>query len=241
MDVGSNTRETLASFYNRNKMIQRIPMLEDVARNVNVLFWGLSGRPVPPPGLFKARTVRKYAKHYGLRCLVETGTYRGGMIATVRRDFDEIYSIELSDRLHAIAQERFAKDKHVRLICGDSGEELPRVVERLVCPALFWLDAHYSGGETAEGIEGNPIMREIACILKDCKAHVILVDDMRLFGTDPAYPTSEALTAKITQMAGERVTLEIRDDILRITPTTLAVPEAVAGATGRARRADADA
>jgi hypothetical protein len=244
MDVGSNTREALASFYYRYKMIQRIPMLEDVARNVNMLFWRLSSRPIPPPGLFKARTVRKYAKQYGLRSLVETGTYRGGMIATVKRDFDEIYSIELSDKLHAVARERFAKDKHVTLICGDSGEELPRVVERLACPALFWLDAHYSGGETAKGIEGNPIMREIACVLKDRKAHVILVDDMRLFGADPAYPTPEALTAKITEMAGERVTLEIRDDILRITPTLAVLcdmPGALGGATDRARRADADA
>ncbi len=217
-------------------------MLDDVARNVNLVLWGLSGRAVPPPGLFKARTVRKYAKQYGLRCLVETGTYRGGMIATVKRDFDEIYSIELSEKLHVVARERFAKDKRVKLICGDSGEELPRVVERLACPALFWLDAHYSGGETANGIEGNPIMKEIACILKDRKEHVILVDDMRLFGADPAYPTSEALVAEITETAGERVMLEIRDDILRITPV-LAVPSdtpgALGGATDRARRAHA--
>jgi hypothetical protein len=193
-------------------------MLEDVARNVNLVLWGLSGRPVPPPGLFKARTVRKYARQYGLRCFVETGTYRGGMIATLKGDFDEIYSIELSDELHSAARERFARDRHIKLVCGDSGEELPRLMERLACQALFWLDAHYSGGETAKGIEGNPIMKEIACILKDRRAHVILVDDMRLFGTDPAYPTSEALIAKITETAGGRVKLEIRDDILRIAP-----------------------
>jgi hypothetical protein len=218
MDVGTNTRDSLASFYYRYKMIRRIPMLEDVARNVNVILWEVSGRPVPPPGLFKARTIRKYARQHGLRCFVETGTYRGGMIAALKGEFDEIYSIELSEELHSVARKRFAGDRHIKLICGDSAEELPRLVERLACPALFWLDAHYSGGETANGIQGNPIMKEIACVLKDCKAHVILVDDMRLFGTDPAYPASEALTTKIAEMAGERVRLEIRDDVLRITP-----------------------
>jgi hypothetical protein len=223
MDIGRNTRNILASLYYRcNGTIKRaipgIPMLEDVARNVNLVLWGLSGRPVPPPGLVKARTIRKYARQYGLRCFVETGTYRGGTIAALKGDFDEIYSIELSEELHAVARKRFARERHIKLICGDSGEELPRLMERLACPAVFWLDAHYSGGETAGGIEDTPIMKEIDCILKDRKTHVILVDDMRLFGTDPAYPTSEALIAKIVGMAGERVRLEIRDDVLRIAP-----------------------
>jgi hypothetical protein len=140
------------------------------------------------------------------------------MIATLKRHFDEIYSIELSPELHAAARQRFGAETHVKLIWGDSGDELPKLVERLACNSLFWLDAHYSGGETAKGIEDTPIIKEITCILKDDKAHVILVDDMRLFGADPAYPTSKALIAKIREMAGERVKLEIRHDILRIEP-----------------------
>jgi len=223
MDIGKYARDTLAWLYYRcngaiKSVILGIPLLVDVARNVNLALWGLSGRPVPPPGLFKIRTIRKYAKQYGLRCFVETGTYRGRMIAALKRDFDEIYSIELSEKLHSVARERFARDGHIKLICGDSGEELPRLMERLACQSLFWLDAHYCGGETAGRMQATPILKEIACVLNDRKAHVILVDDMRLFGADPAYPTSEALIAKIKEMAGEGVGLEIRDDILRIAP-----------------------
>jgi hypothetical protein len=208
----------LISQHNHSRVLEKVPMLENAARNLNLALWGLLGRSVPPPSLFKARTVRKYARRYGLSCLVETGTFRGGMIAALKRDFDEIYSIELSPELHAAARLRFNKDKHIELICGDSGDELPRLVERLARESLFWLDAHYSGGVTARGIKDTPIMKEIACILRDAKAHVILVDDMRLFGTDPAYPTSEALIAKIEELAGERVRVEVRDDILRIAP-----------------------
>lgn len=218
MNSISATREMVASKYGQSTMLRRMPILERVARNVNLALWGLSGKPVPPPGLFKARTVKKYARKYGLRCFVETGTYRGGMIVAVKGDFDEIYSIELSEKVHEFARERFARDTHVKLICGDSGEELPGLVEGLARPALFWLDAHYSGGETTEGTKGNPIMREVACILKDRKEHVILVDDMRLFGTDPAYPTPGALIGWIKETSGESVMLEIKDDILRITP-----------------------
>lgn len=218
MSVETTTRQMLALKYGQSSVLQKIPMLEGVARNVNLVLWGLSGRPVPPPGLFKARTIKRYARRYGLRCFVETGTYRGGMVAAVKQIFDEIYSIELSAKLHAFARERFREDGHVRLICGDSGEELPRVVEALTGRALFWLDAHYSGGETANGTGGNPIIKEITCILMHRKDHVILVDDMRLFGTDPSYPTRRVLLGGVKESAGEQVMLDIKDDILRITP-----------------------
>lgn len=220
MDKRENTREILAKQFGRSGVLQKIPMLEDVARNVNLMMWLLSGRPLPPPGLFKARTLRKYAKQYGLRCLVETGTFRGAMIAAVKEEFDQIYSIELSDKLYSAARERFAKNAHINLICGDSGEELARLVKHVRCRALFWLDAHYSGGETANGRGGVPVMKEIDCILKDRTDHVILVDDMRLFGTDATYPTMAELTGYIRETAGQRVAVEIKDDILRVTPVS---------------------
>lgn len=212
--------EVLASQLSGSKMLQMVPLLEPFAREVNLALWRLSGCPIPPPGLFKARTIRTYARQYSLRCLVETGTYRGNMIATLKRDFDQVYSIELSPELHAVAKHRFAGDSRINLVCGDSGVELPRILQRLTSSALFWLDAHHSGGETAQGTEDTPIMSEIACILRSPQAHVILVDDMRLFGTDPAYPTSEALIGKIAQMAGNRVSTEVREDILRIVPSS---------------------
>jgi hypothetical protein len=218
MDKRRNVRGSLAMEFGRSAVLQRIPMLEYVARNVNLRMWTFSGRPLPPPGLFKARTLRRYARQHGLRCLVETGTYRGAMITAVKGEFDQIYSIELSGKLHLAARERFAKDTHVNLICGDSGEELARLVKQLHCRALFWLDAHYSGGETANGRGGVPVMKEIDCILNDRTDHVILVDDMRLFGTDPTYPTTAELVAFISATAGQHVALEIRDDILRVIP-----------------------
>jgi len=144
------------------------------------------------------------------------------MIAAVKGEFEQIYSIELSDKLHLAARERFAKDAHVSLICGDSGEELARLVKHLSCRALFWLDAHYSGGETAKGKGGVPVMKEIDCILKDRTDHVILVDDMRLFGTDATYPTTAELIGYIRETAGQNVALEIKDDILRVTPLSAA-------------------
>lgn len=218
MNLERNFRKELASQLGRSGMLQKIPMLDLAARNVNLALWRLSGSPAPPPGLFKARTIRRYARQYGLRCFVETGTLRGDTIAAVKRDFEEIYSIELSKELYSAAQIRFAGDRHVKLIHGDSGAELPRLIEHLTHTAVFWLDAHYSGGETARGFCDTPVTEEIMCVLRDPRAHVILVDDMRLFGTDPAYPTWEALASQIKQLAEDRTCLDLRNDILRITP-----------------------
>jgi hypothetical protein len=46
------------------------------------------GKPVLPPHAVKQRVVREYAKRHGLRLLVETETYLGGMVYAVRRIFD---------------------------------------------------------------------------------------------------------------------------------------------------------
>src|SRR5688572_27205880 len=48
--------------------------------------WHRRGRPIPAPSAVKYEIVKLYGQRYGLRTLVETGTYNGGLIhATARR------------------------------------------------------------------------------------------------------------------------------------------------------------
>src|SRR2546425_12007741 len=96
-------------------------------------------------------TLFPYTTLFRSQIFVETGTYRGDMVEAMKPLFHKIYSIELSDALFAEAQRRFRLDTHVELIHGDSGKELGRVMERIHQPALFWLDGHYSAGDTARG------------------------------------------------------------------------------------------
>src|SRR5262245_43262543 len=81
--------------------------------------WERRGRPVPPPHIVKQRVLREYAERYGLRTLVETGTYRGDMIEAMRPVFEKIVSIELGQDLFAAARKRFKRVAHVELIQGD--------------------------------------------------------------------------------------------------------------------------
>ncbi len=158
--------------------------------------WRRNGAVAPPPGELKQLIVKELGRRYALRTLVETGTYKGAMISAGLRDFDRIISIELQPDLAAAAQARFAAIPTVTILQGDSGELIARVLADLREPALFWLDAHYSGGQTAAGNLIPPIIPELEAIFRHPVAgHVILIDDARLFDGTGGYPTVEQVRA----------------------------------------------
>jgi len=187
-------------------------------QNAELTAWEQNGKPVPPPHIVKQRTLREYSKEYDLRILVETGTYLGDMIEAVKDDFDRIYSIELSRSLYENALIRFKRAHDVELIHGDSARELERLLSALSQPALFWLDCHYSGGGTAKGEKDTPVFEEVSHILnsKDL-GHVIIIDDARCFGNDPAYPSIEDLSSFVRSRRSN-VSIAVQDDSIRITP-----------------------
>ena len=180
--------------------------------------WERGGRPNPPPHPIKQRVLRDFAQNYGLRVFVETGTYYGDMVAAMRPQFVRLYSIELSADLHAKTVRRFKGCTNVELIQGDSGVELGKLLPRLTEPTLFWLDGHYSAGETAKGSKDTPILEELRHILcSENQGHVIVIDDARLFGADAGYPTISELTAFVKSLRPD-VDVAVACDAIRITP-----------------------
>jgi hypothetical protein len=180
--------------------------------------WERAGKPMPPPHRVKQGVLRAYSAKFGLRILAETGTYLGDMVEAMRWHFDRIYSIELSQELFEKARRRFAGVENVHLIQGDSGIVLAGVLQQIDQPALFWLDGHYSAGVTAQGQKSTPIYEELQHILNaPYHAHVIIIDDARLFGTDPAYPSIAELS-EFVKAKRSTVDIVVQDDSIRITP-----------------------
>lgn len=177
--------------------------------------WRRAGRPIPATPLVKQTIVKDYQRRFKLRVFVETGTFAGEMIDAVLGRFDRIYSIELDDRWYANAVKRFAGRSEVTLLHGDSATRLPEVLAELTEPALFWLDAHYSGPLTARGPLDSPIVQELEAIAgHPVRGHVILIDDIRDFTGAGGYPEASALLQHLrAQHPG--ATVEIRDDVLR--------------------------
>jgi hypothetical protein len=127
-------------------------------------------------------------RHLGMEEFIETGTFEGHTTAWAAKHFTHVTTIELSPTYHAAAQARFAASSNVRVIAGDSGAALHAVVTNLQAPAIFWLDAHWSGLDTAGGEVECPVLAEIALINASPLAHVVLVDDARLFCAPPPRP-----------------------------------------------------
>lgn len=203
----------------------RDTLLHDFVRRIKLerqyRDWDRRGRPSRPaktPYLVKLEAIREYAKRHGTRVMVETGTFRGNMIVAQRRHFDRIWSIELDPALHAAARERLARFRHVTLLRGDSATEIAKVLAELRQPALFWLDAHWSGGITARAEVDTPISAELEQVLAHpVRGHVVLIDDAHEFVGENGYPTYEALAREV-KAARPDLEVELRDNIIRIAP-----------------------
>jgi hypothetical protein len=156
--------------------------------------WERQGRPSPPPHVVKEELIRDYAKAFRTNVLIETGTYLGDMVHAMKKTFARIVSFELDEKLAAQARERFAGDKHVEIVQGDSGKLLGNYLATINEPCLFWLDGHYSGGITAKGSLETPIKNELQSILSHpVTGHVVLIDDARCFTGENDYPTIDEL------------------------------------------------
>ena len=144
---------------------------------------------VPPPPQVKRRMLRHLLAKHSIRYFLETGTHLGETTAAIAPWVERAETIELGDALFARARERFQNTFRVRCHHGDSGEILGRVLAGFDAPVLLWLDGHYSGNGTALGPEVSPLWRELEHVRANPHAagHVLLIDDVRLFGT-AGYP-----------------------------------------------------
>jgi hypothetical protein len=118
---------------------------------------------------------------------IETGTQTGATVFGLLDLFKQLHTIELSQHWYNKATEFFKqryndkKDK-ITFHLGDSNSVLKTLLPEIKEPVIFFLDAHYSGGDTARGNVDVPLYEELNTInsLLVDKA-VIIIDDARLF------------------------------------------------------------
>ena len=182
--------------------------------------WRKEGEKIPPPHELKEEVIKQFNDRYSINTLVETGTFKGEMVFAQKDNFDKIYSIELSRMLYETAKKRLNKYSNVKLYCGDSKDILPEIVKEITQPAIFWLDGHYSGFETAKGDLATPINRETDIILGSKQNHILLIDDARLFTGENDYPEIQLLKDKLSSERPE-YNFSIEHDIIRFYPDRL--------------------
>ncbi len=180
---------------------------------------GAGGQSGRVPHHAKRRVVREHQKRWGLKVFIETGTYMGDMTAAMLPRFDQIHTVELGRELYEGACRRFQGIGKVQVYHGDSAGVLPLLLNNLAEPALFWLDAHYSGGITARGTVVTPIEAELSLIFRRPEiSHVVLIDDARLFGSEEGYPPLDRLQSHLASVAPHH-TVRVESDIIQVEPS----------------------
>jgi hypothetical protein len=202
------------------RLLQRTPVYgayKALGHYPDYWYWILRGRPSRSPHLLKQRVVREYGEKFGLKTLVETGTYYGEMVAAMKGYFDRIYSIEWAPALAERAARKFARDRHVRIFSGDSRVVMPEVLALLGGPALFWLDAGYYGWVGIRSKDNEQrLSAELEMILSHPYSHMILLDDARgLTGRD-GIPSVDDVKAYVESRFPQR-SVAVEYDIMRIT------------------------
>jgi hypothetical protein len=124
-----------------------------------------------------------------LASAVETGTFMAESAIALRGIFGKVWSIELSSQLYEAANAQHASDG-LKFIHGASHRVLPSLLREISDPALFWLDGHWSGGDTAGEDRECAVLDEIAAIdaWPYAGGSAVLVDDARLFLGPPPAP-----------------------------------------------------
>jgi len=165
--------------------------------------------------LFYNKTGISKTNHY-----IETGTYLGEGIKSVLNNYENIHSIELSQKWYEYNIEQFKDNNNVKIYLGDSKKILPQLLNEINEPITIYLDAHYSGGLTAFGEEETPLLFELEILKNRNYDDIIIIDDCRLLGKTgicgcgPEHPVFPTMTYDWTNITENNIINLMKNDYI---------------------------
>lgn len=132
----------------------------------------------------------KFSQKDDYSIFIESGTYLGDTILTVQPYFKSVYTIEISKKYFDQFDQRKEELQIENIInlFGDSGKIIGQILMEISSDdnCIFWLDGHWSSGDTGRGEKDCPLIEECSMIdkLYKSKKGIILIDDYHLFGTN---------------------------------------------------------
>jgi len=179
--------------------------------------------------------VLELARLNGSTVFVETGTFHGETTRWAAKHFEAVHTIERAQDLYDLHSKELARLGRVTPHLGDSREVLPRIVGEMGGrKAVYWLDGHWSGGQTAGENDECPLLGELECLSSRAE-DLVLIDDARYFLCAPprAYNPSEWPTIPdIINALPKSVRdpfVQILDDVIFVVPDTDALRGCLVG------------
>ncbi|SKB12338.1 hypothetical protein PL11201_330027 [Planktothrix sp. PCC 11201] len=163
-------------------------------------------------------------KEYNIETFIETGTFQGGTAVWASNLFKNVFTIELCQQFYESTSKNYEHIQNIQFLYGHTTEHLKAIVPQLQGSALFWLDAHWSGGITAGQEEECPILEELQIIKASEWEHFILIDDARMFLSPPHAPHQLEQWPAIHEVIEELLTFK-RQYIVVIEDAIISVPE----------------
>lgn len=166
--------------------------------------------------LAKFSLIEEFSDPNGI--FIETGTAGGTTSQHAAGFFSHVYTIELDFGFYDQAVQRFFDNDKVTPVYGDSAIMLGSILYKLKGPATILLDAHFVGSGAMGESGHTPVVEELKAIFPNGGSiypHIVLIDDARLFSSDPAYPTMTWVSGFADTINYDMIT---KDDIIRLTP-----------------------
>lgn len=150
-----------------------------------------------PHSLLKLHNLKLARDMTGAETAIEIGSYKGVTTKRLSRLFKKVVSVEIDPALKAHAAKRCASRPNVEILLGDGSDLLPKILDTH-SRALLFLDGHFSGGETGQGDEPEPVLKELDGIAPRLdRVSAVVIDDFRLFGVEAGWPPKSAVFAKL--------------------------------------------
>jgi hypothetical protein len=187
-------KDWLYGLYLLSQILRRVIKFDLHSRNQWVSYFDRSCRE-PASQFEKLQLLKSLSKRD--QFWIETGTFMGYTTRGLSQVSKAVSSLEPSKLYFELSSKTLSDLKNVTLINATSEDGLLAMIDN--CPEgshiNFWLDGHYSAGDTFLGVNHCPIEEELKTIESRLSVFdiTVFIDDFRLFGLEEGYPTKDFL------------------------------------------------
>ena len=139
------------------------------------------------PSLSESFLLELHDNYTNYSNFIESGTYLGETIKGMEPYFNSLHKNKIKEEYYNNCRNNIKSNK-INFLLGDSTIEMETLLPTIKDKTIFFLDGHWSAGDTGKGLKDCPLYEELTLIntLYENEG-IIIIDDCRLFGKGPSF------------------------------------------------------